>query len=95
VYYFITDETNVTKTETTEFFIYGGLVLSDEQLSVITADITSIRQRYGFNPNDSLKFDTNSRPPQVTQQNHANAKNDVIEACCRAGAKFIVYTDPS
>jgi hypothetical protein len=91
VYYFITDETNVTQTETNEFFIYGGLVLSDEQLSTITADITKIRKRYGFEPNDNLKFDTNSRPPHVTQEDYTKAKNDVIESCCQAGAKFIVY----
>jgi hypothetical protein len=91
MYYFVTDETNVTPSNSAEFFIYGGLALSDEQLSKIHEDIRLIRERYGFQPSDSLKFDTNTRPEQVSIQDHTNAKNDVIEACYEAGAKFIVY----
>jgi hypothetical protein len=91
MYYFITDETNVTPSKASEFFIYGGLVLSDEQLSKLNIEITAIRDRYAFATSDSLKFDTNSRPEHVSSESHANAKNDVIEACYQAGAKFIVY----
>lgn len=91
MYYLVTDETNVTASNNAEFFIYGGLALSGEQLSEIHRQISAIRERYGFESNDTLKFDTNSRPSHLSQQDHTSAKNDVIEVCYHAGAKFIVY----
>lgn len=91
MYYFVTDETNVTQSETAEFFIYGGLALSSEQLSAINSEIEGIRKRYDFAPTDTLKFNTKSRASHITPQQHAEAKNEAIEVCCQAGAKFIVY----
>lgn len=91
MYTFITDETNRQESEDGGFFIYGGLIFSSEQMKQVTDDIEAIRTRYGFKPRDDLKFNTRSRPPHVSQQDHAMAKNDVIETCLTAEVQFIAY----
>ncbi|MEU0795085.1 hypothetical protein ABZ342_33905 [Amycolatopsis sp. NPDC005961] len=90
MYFFVTDETNVTPTQAAEYFIYGGLTLSDKQLPRVSNAIANIRKKYGFQDIDRLKFDTNSRPSAVTADAHREAKNAVIEACHAEGLRFIV-----
>lgn len=90
MYFFVTDETNVTPTQTAEFFIYGGLVLSNEQMPKVSKAIADIRKNYGFQATDKLKFDTNSRPSYVSADDHREAKNAVIEACHTESVQFIV-----
>lgn len=90
LYYLVADETSTTPSETNKFFIYGGLALSTGQLIDVAARVAAIRAKYGFSVTDRFKWDTNSKPASVTQENHASAKNDVIEACYDVGARFIV-----
>lgn len=91
VFYFVTDETNVEPSNQSRFFIYGGLILSSDQMVTLHDAIAGIRRRYNFAPTDVLKFDTNSRPEHVSREDHKSAKNDVITACHDAGVKFIAY----
>jgi hypothetical protein len=91
MYYLVTDETNLEPSNQSRFFIYGGLVLSVEQMVQVHEAIAAIRRRYGFDATDTLKFDTNSRPKHLGREDHKGAKNDVIKACHAAGVKFIAY----
>lgn len=87
----MTDETNVRESKEGDFFIYGGLIFSAEQMVRVTTDIELIRAKRGFSPGDKLKFDTNSRPKGMTPQTYTAAKNDVVRSCLDAGVKFIAY----
>lgn len=91
MYYLVTDETNVEPSEDSTFFIYGGLVLSSEQMATIHSAICAIRQKYKFEPTDPLKFSTNCRPWHIDRDTYTAAKNEVIESCLHAGVKFIAY----
>ncbi len=91
MYCFVTDETNVQPNRDSRFFIYGGLVFSSEQMKQVNSEVAGIRQRYDFKPHDKLKFDTRSRPEQVSVDDYTAAKNAVIQACNSAGVKFIAY----
>ncbi|WP_143266232.1 MULTISPECIES: DUF3800 domain-containing protein [Amycolatopsis] len=91
MYTLITDETNTQESKNSEFFIYGGLVFSPEQMGIISSDIQAIRDTYGFAPEDKLKFDTNSRPANVDRSSYTAAKKQVIQSCLNAGVVFIAY----
>jgi hypothetical protein len=91
VYTFITDETNVQASKDGDFFIYGGLIFSADQMTRVTSDIELIRAKRGFEPGDKLKFDTNSRPKEMPPATYTAAKNDVVRSCLDAGVKFIAY----
>lgn len=92
MHYLITDETNVNEGPDTKFFIYGGLMLSDQQLTVVHEGVESIRKRYGYQPGDKFKFSTSERPKHVTREAHKDAKNEVVELCGTVGVKFVAYT---
>lgn len=91
MYLLMTDETNLSAGKHAEFFIYGGLIVDIDRLTGIHRAIEDIRVEHEFAPADALKFDTNSRPPAITPDQHRAAKNAVIEACQEAGTQFLVY----
>jgi len=90
MHWFVTDETN-NDFVAGAFFIYGGLVVTDAQLQEIHTAVEAIRTKYGYLPGDSLKFHTRSRPAQVSVADSKAAKQAVVEALERIGARLIVY----
>jgi hypothetical protein len=72
-----------------KFFILGGLVFSEEQVTKVDAAIKARRHEFGFEDGDSFKFDTNSRPPQVTIPQHREAKRATISDLKRIGVRLI------
>lgn len=87
---FMTDETNKNFVAG-QFFIYGGLVATDEQLIAVHEAVAGIRDKYGYLPGDSFKFHTHSRPSQVTVGNAKAAKQEVVERLGQIGVRMIVY----
>lgn len=90
VHLFIVDETNRDYVAD-HFFIVGGLVFTEPQVELIDAAVREVRSKYGYLPGDSLKFDTNTRPSQVTIAQAATAKAELITKLHVAGARLIVY----
>jgi len=89
VHLLLTDETNLNATTQARFFVYGGLFIDTESLPALTARINTIRKTAGYKPADEFKFDTRSRPPQVTVQGAKEAKRETISACQETGCQFI------
>jgi len=87
----LTDETNRQPSADAEFFVYGGLVLTTEALSILHARIEDIRRAAGFRPGDELKFDTRARPEHVAIEKCTEAKQQVIESAKQCGCVFIVH----
>ena len=87
----LTDESNLAPAEGVDFFTYGGLIVPIDRVAALHSRIAAIRVDYGFRPEDSLKFSTNSRPQQVSPDAAKNAKRDVIEACIDNNCRFIAY----
>lgn len=86
----LTDETNKQPSDRVKFFIYGGILFPANVLSQLDARIGQIRKELGYLPTDELKFDTRSRPEQVSIENSTIAKQRVVAACKEFGVKFIV-----
>lgn len=93
MYLLFTDETNLTAQADhgVKFFAYGGLVIPLEQMSNLDDGIQQIRLQYGFVTSDSLKFDSNTRPSQITTAQFAEIKDKIISLCAYVGCKFLVY----
>lgn len=87
----LTDETNLNPSDKSRFFIYGGLIIPFESFEALDKEIAKIRLEAGYNEEDMLKFDTNTRPKHVTFQESTKAKRQVLETCQKLGCKFIAY----
>ncbi len=91
MYLLLSDETNLEPSSTRLFFIYGGLAISQDKVSLLHERIDSIRQEAGYNQGELLKFDTNSRPKQVTREGAREAKRRVVQACLDFECTFFAY----
>lgn len=87
----LTDETNVTPSETVDFFVTGGLFFPIEKLSDLHSGIEAIRKTHGYKAGDTLKFNTHERPSQVSHAACTSAKSAVMDLCQGLGCKFIGY----
>ncbi len=91
MYLLLTDETNRIKSQDCKFLVYGGIFFKIEDLVELDNNITLIRKNAGFALTDEFKFDTHSRPKNVSIETFNKAKNDVIDLCLKFDCKFIAY----
>jgi hypothetical protein len=77
---FLTDETNLRPSDDARFFAYGGLIVPMDCVVELDSAIARIRAEKGYRPTDELKFDTRTRPGQVSIANATAAKREVVEA---------------
>ena len=90
MHWFVTDETNKNSVAG-QFFIYGGLVVTDEQTVQINDAVANIRSRYGYLPGDSFKFNLKSQPQHVEREQSKAAKQEIVAKLEEIGARMIVY----
>ena len=86
-----TDETNMVPTDDARFFIYGGLMMPVERLRDLHRQVGRIRNDAGFNSTDVFKFNTHSKPEQVTREAHTEAKRRVLNVCRQLDCRFIAH----
>jgi len=79
MYLLYTDEVNIDP-RSSDFFIYGGIGVEACQAATLSIDIDRLRQEYGYNPEDLLKFNTRERPDHISPESHREIKRRVIEA---------------
>jgi hypothetical protein len=89
MYTFLVDETNKDAGQG-EFFIVGGLVFREDQVSDVHAAVARQRRLAGYRPGESFKFETNSRPAHVTIEQHREAKRELISDLSDLGVRMIV-----
>lgn len=90
MYWRHTDETNVTEKEG-DFFIYGGIIVTPEVAATLHAAVEGIRHKYGYEDGDQFKFQTASRPKQVSIGDFAAAKAEANQALLEHGAIVVAY----
>lgn len=91
MYLLLTDETNVAHNPTTPFFIYGGIFFPIQNLLELHDVVEHIRASCGYQPEDTLKFDTRARPGHVNFEQNKEAKRLILELCVRLDIKFVVH----
>jgi hypothetical protein len=90
-YVLLTDETNQQPSERARFFIYGGVFFPAATLPELDELVREARDGAGYQRGDVLKFDTRSRPEQVTRQQHTAAKRQLLQGCAELDVRFIAY----
>lgn len=90
MHWFIADETNKNPA-LGQFFIVGGLVVTDEQIAQVHNAVEEIRWKCGYQDGDSLKFQLAARPAQVTPEQATRAKKLVISALGELGIRMLTY----
>ena len=90
-YVLLTDETNQQPSERARFFIYGGVFFPAAAIPDLHEVVRDARAEAGYQRADEFKFDTRSRPEQVTRQQHTAAKRRALEGCAELDVRFIAY----
>jgi len=74
-----------------EFFIYGGLVLTDEQVIAIHSFMSELRRDLGLRPDQSVKFSSHARPEHVRFEDWTAAKRAILQELLRLEVRFMAY----
>lgn len=82
------DETNM-QVKNGDFLIYGGLVVDSSIILKLTNRIWKIREEYGIDREEKLKF--NPGPRQLDHQQFLSLKSDLLNAAIETGCKLLVY----
>lgn len=91
LYTLFTDETNVTPKDG-KFLIYGGLALSEQGFVAAHELVAEVRTKYGFKPEDQLKFQTASRPRGMDYALWTDAKTELVSRAAELdGVDLITY----
>ncbi|MEX2368912.1 MAG: DUF3800 domain-containing protein [Candidatus Paceibacterota bacterium] len=87
------DETNVQPSEknNVKFFVYGGLIVPVKSIDAIHEKVSLIRDQYGYKYTDSLKFDSRSRPDNVSIEDFSSIKNELIEYAIKMDCCSLFY----
>jgi len=91
MYALLLDETNKERTETSRFFLYGGVFFHLDTASALHREMKTIRERAGFKETDLFKFQTHSRPKSVSKDKFNQAKEKVLSLCEKHKVLFIAY----
>lgn len=91
MYLMYADESDREQNRGQKFFVYGAIFIDAARAWAIHEAVDGVRVAHGFNREDSLKFATNSRPPQVTRERHTSAKADVLRLAAEHGVEFCAY----
>lgn len=89
MYTFLVDETNKDASQG-EFFIVGGLVFKEEQITEVHSAVVKQRRIAGYKHGESFKFETNGRPTTVSIEQHRDAKRDLIADLKDIGVRMII-----
>lgn len=85
---FLVDETNAGHMPD-KFFILGGLVFTEEQVAKVDAAVKARRRQFGYKDGDSFKFNTHTRPEQVSIEQFRDAKQALIADLKDIGVRMI------
>lgn len=84
------DETNVEASQG-NFFIYGGVVLPVSRLRDVHDAVERVRKKYGFAAEDQFKFNTHTRPAEMSVADWTAAKAEVLERASELDVDLIIY----
>jgi len=92
MYLMIADEADQDGSK--EFLVFCAVFFPTDALLKIHLGVEALRSKYGYPPGTSLKSSPGSKPKEVTRENHASIKNDVLELASGTGCKACCYIVP-
>lgn len=92
MYLLYTDESNASPQDS-GFFVYAGVAIPTDHAATLSQEIDTLRRAHGYGPLDVLKFDTVSRPTNISPDTHKQIKKDIMTIIPTHGVKlFVVFT---
>lgn len=85
------DEADREQNRGQKFFVYGAIFVDSARAWALHQAVEQVRDAHGFTSGDSLKFATNSRPAQVSREEHTAAKAAVLGLAAEHGVQFCAY----
>jgi hypothetical protein len=78
----------LARLENSEFFVYAGIAIPGDRTGQLSADLDELRAKYGYRPEDLLKFNNKERPEHVEENVHRNIKRRVLRKVAEYEAKL-------
>lgn len=94
---FITDETNITKDEKFDFFVYGGLILNIQDAKGLALKLSEIKNKYNVEPQRPIKW-TNEKWRNngiLEPQKHKQIKDEILSIVSTSDCKILIYLAPN
>ena len=85
------DEADREQSARSKFFVYGGAFIPPQSASQLHNGVETIRNKEGFAATDSFKFAANTKPPAMSKESHARAKQHAMQLAFECGVKFCAY----
>jgi len=87
---FFGDETNKSSSDG-EFFVYGGLILSDAQIVWVHDRVRGYREHYGLGVEDKIKFTGHAMPDHLDKEHWRELKSGILDILVECDATFMAY----
>ncbi len=94
--FLVADECNVVKEDKFGFFMYGGIVISDDEMRPLSQGFQEIKRELGINKKRPIKWTNNGwqgEEPFGTDL-HKKAKDKILTLFAESGSKIIVSLSP-
>jgi len=94
--FFIIDESNIKKDEKFEFFVYGGLIVDDSEIRVLSKQLIDIKRSFNIEEKRPIKWPNFNwdNKGQLDPEIHAKIKEAVLVLVNKSSSKIIIYLSP-
>jgi hypothetical protein len=96
VKFFITDETNIADDSPFKFFIYGGLVVDEQDMRSLCRKLLAIKRAHHIDENRPIKW-VNKKwegNPPLDTATHNQIKEEILNLIQTSDCKIIIYLSP-
>lgn len=91
-YVLFADEADQDQGDLEKFFVFGGAFVPAPAISRISKEIEELRNEFGLDTADQLKFHTRSRPGKLSREDHTELKRRVFAIAAANKVSFSGYT---
>lgn len=77
-----------------QYFCMAGIIIMAEQAAALHTAVSKTRKKFGFAPQDKLKFSPADMPKGFSRKDHAAAKDEILVAAHKCECTAICYLAP-
>jgi len=94
--FFITDETNITKDDKFEFFVYGGLVVDESEMRGMSRKVLALKKGFNIKKERPIKWgNINWKKEGVLDiEIHEKVKKEILSLVQKSNSKIIISLSP-
>lgn len=94
---FITDETNITRDDKFEFFVYGGLIIDQNEVKALSTKLIEFKKELGIEIERPIKWSNVKWNGKgiLDLDIHKKIKEKMLDEVVNSGCKIIIYLAPN